>query len=122
MTSTPFSSDVARHLVGGAWVEGGASRESFNPATGESLGSYFDADLAVATAAIDAAHGAFADSEWRHNRELRAAALWDMATAVEANIDDLALAISLENGKTVGQARFELSIAAPSSAISLVSP
>ncbi len=110
---TPFSTDIARHYAGGDWLAGGSVEESLDPATDQVLGLYYDADLPVASAAIAAARTAFADTEWRHDRELRAKVLWELADAVEANIDRLALAISLENGKPLGQAQFELSIAAP---------
>ncbi|MFD1714861.1 aldehyde dehydrogenase family protein [Amnibacterium flavum] len=113
MTTTPFADTTARHLIAGIWSEGGAERQSLNPATDEVLGSYFDADLAVAQAAIQSANAAFRELDWATNRELRGTVLWEIAAAIEANLERLALAISLENGKPLGQARFELSIAAP---------
>lgn len=113
MPDSPFPSEPAAHFIGGDWIATGDIRESFNPATGNSLGSYHDADVDVATAAIRAARTAFVDTGWRHDRELRAKVLWDLATAVEDNLDELALAITLENGKPLAQAQFELSIAAP---------
>jgi betaine-aldehyde dehydrogenase len=111
--TTPFPADPAEHLIDGKRVAAGTIRESVNPATGEILGTYHDADLDVASAAITAARTAYANSDWRHDRELRANVLWGLATAVEENLDTLALAITLENGKPLGQAKFELSIAAP---------
>ena len=45
---------TARDWIGGEWVEGGTRRESTNPANGNCIGSYFDADAAVAQSAIDA--------------------------------------------------------------------
>lgn len=110
---TPFSADIAKHYVHGEWIAGGIEAQSFNPATDEILGRYYDADLEVASAAIAAARATFVAHEWKHNREMRAKALWDLADAVEANLDRLALAITLENGKPLAQAQFELSIAAP---------
>lgn len=113
MTDSPFSTEIAAHLIGGEWVASGEVRESFDPATGEALGRYHDAGLDIATAAITAARMTFVDTAWRHDRELRAKVLWDLADAVEKNLDNLALAITLENGKPLAQSQFELSIAAP---------
>lgn len=113
MTETPFGNSNARHYIDGEWLSAGELGSSFNPATGEKLGEYHDADLGIAQAAISASDRAFRSTDWRGNRELRAKVLWDLATAVEQNLDRLALAISLENGKPLGQAQFELSIAAP---------
>jgi betaine-aldehyde dehydrogenase len=111
--ATPFSPGTVKHYINGEWVSGGTIRESSNPATGEVLGSYYDADVDVATAAISAARGTFVDTDWGHDRELRAKALWDLASAIEENVDALALAITLENGKPFRNARSEVSIAAP---------
>jgi len=63
--------------------------------------------------AIDAAAQGFRRGSWRTDRGLRARVLWDLAKAVEDNLELLATAITLENGKPLAQARFELSIAAP---------
>lgn len=112
-TVNPFDETPARHFIGGEWVEGGEIRDSINPATGETLGQFFDADLGVAVRAIDVAAQTYADSSWRVLREERAKALWDLAASVEENLEELATAITLENGKPIGQAQFELSIAAP---------
>lgn len=113
MTATVFPPDTARHLIAGEWVEDGPIRKSNNPATDVALGTYYDGGLTVAQAAIDAAEHAFAHSGWRTDRELRSRVLWDLAEAVELNLERLATAITLENGKAFAQAQFELSIAAP---------
>lgn len=112
MTQNPFGS-TARHYINGVWSDGGTRATSIDPATGEPLGEFYDADLQVAQDAIAAAHAAFTHSGWRTDRELRAKVLWALAAAVEENLEQLALAISVENGKPLGQAQFELSIAAP---------
>jgi acyl-CoA reductase-like NAD-dependent aldehyde dehydrogenase len=113
VTQSPFPTEPAQHYIAGHWSDGGELRQSLNPATDEVLGSFHDADLAVARAAIDAAGDAFRNVDWAENRERRATVLWDLGAAIERNLDLLATAISLENGKPIGQARFELSIAAP---------
>ncbi|MFV4914288.1 aldehyde dehydrogenase family protein [Microbacterium lacticum] len=113
MTSTPFRDEPATHYIGGDWIAQGEIRDSIDPATGDVLGQYHDADLDVARQAITAARTAFTTLSWRHDRELRAKVLWELSEAVERNLDKIALAITLENGKPLGQAQFELSIAAP---------
>lgn len=112
-TNNPFTTETAKHHIDGEWVAGGSMATSLNPATDEELGTFYDADLDVASAAIAAATTTFFDTDWRHDREVRAKALWELGTAVEANLEQLARAITLENGKPLGQAQFELSIAAP---------
>lgn len=113
MTDTPFHATPARHFIGGEWVAEGPLRDSTNPATGETLGQFHEADQTIAQRAIEAADTAFHNTEWRRNRELRASVLWQLADVLEKNLDTIARAICLENGKPLGQAQFELSIAAP---------
>jgi betaine-aldehyde dehydrogenase len=113
MTTNPWSAATAQHYINGKWSDSGSIKESLNPATDEVLGTYFDGGRPEAQAAITAAREAFFTSTWRHDRELRAKVLWGLADAVEANLERLALSISLENGKPLDNARFELSIAAP---------
>jgi betaine-aldehyde dehydrogenase len=111
--TSPFGSETAQHWIDGAWAAGSDIRESHDPATDEVLGRFHDADENVARTAISAARTAFRQLTWARDRELRARALWDLGAAIEANLERLATAITLENGKPIGQARFELSIAAP---------
>lgn len=109
----PFTARTARHWVGGGWVPGGPTRESLDPATDAVLGLHHDGGRDEARAAVSAARTTFSTTRWRLDRELRARALWQMADAVDTHLDRLALAVSLENGKPLAQARFELSIASP---------
>lgn len=114
MTITdPFPTAPGRHHIGGRWFFDGDIVESVNPATDEVLGTFHDGTVRAAEAAIDAAATTFRTTNWRFDREARARALWDLSLAVERNLDKLATAITLENGKPYAQAQFELSIAAP---------
>lgn len=112
MTTEPFLT-TASHLVGGELVRSGSEQESTNPATDQILGSWWDAGEDVIDASIASAVDAFTSTNWRTDRELRARALWDLSIAIEDNLERLATAITMENGKPLAQARFELSIAAP---------
>lgn len=111
--ASPFAPEPRGHYIGGEWLQAGPLTDSIDPATDEVLGQFYDADESIALRAIDAAASVFTTSGWRRDRELRASVLWELAAQLEQNIDRLALAISLENGKPLGQAQFELSIAAP---------
>src|SRR5579863_69508 len=102
---------LARHWIDGTWVDGHEAVQSFNPATGETIGAYTEAGEAEAKRAIAAALRAFRETEWRENRRLRARAINEMADRFEARADDLIKILSLENGKVEAEARFEVSMA-----------
>lgn len=76
---------VARHWIGGEWADSARTSISVNPATGEVIGSYADADAGTGQAAIDAAARSFADSTWRLDPMLRATALSHLADAGPQN-------------------------------------
>ncbi|WP_052344701.1 aldehyde dehydrogenase family protein [Thermocrispum municipale] len=98
------------HYVDGRWRAAGAVATSYAPATGEPLGEYHDGDAAVMQEAIDAARRAFTETSWRKDRQLRAKVLNEMADAIEAATDELALLLARENGKILPEAHFELSL------------
>ena len=100
----------ARHWIGGEWIDAEAAgqADSFNPATGERIGTYTEAGEAEANRAIAAALKAFKETEWRGDRRLRARALNEMADRFEARADDLVEVLALENGKIKAEARFEV--------------
>ena len=74
----------ARHWIDGEWVGSDQQRDSFNPATGELIGSYADAGEAEAKRAIAVARRVFLESGWRDDRRLRAKVLNEMADRFEA--------------------------------------
>ena len=100
----------ARHWIGGGWIDGGGRGVSFDPATGDRIGTYADAGAGEAEQAIAAALDAFRTSPWRGDRRLRAKALNEMADHFEAATDDLVEILSLENGKVKPEARFEVAM------------
>ena len=89
----------AQHWIGGAFVASALKKDSINPATGEVIGSYCDADAEVAQLAIDAAADCFANSEWRHDSMGRATALNHLADAFAARTEEVIDSLCLENGK-----------------------
>lgn len=112
----PMTSDVetrsalphARHWIGGEWVDSGEHADSFDPATGERIGTYAEAGAAEADRAVAVALRTFRESPWRGDRRLRAKVLNEMADAFEAATDDLVEILSLENGKIKPEAHFEV--------------
>ena len=100
---------VARHWIAGGWIESGAERPSLNPATGETIGTYFDGGTA-AQQGIEAAAKAFRDGAWRLDPMLRATALSHMADAYAARLQEVIDTLCLENGKTRNEATFEASL------------
>ena len=105
MTSKPL---VARHWIGGEWIDSKNILNSFNPATGEIIGTYADAGESEALRAIDIALKAFRETDWRDDRRLRAKAINEMADRFEARAHDLIEILSLENGKIKPEAKFEV--------------
>ena len=101
---------TARNWIGGEWSEAGTSRQSINPATGKSIGTYYDADAALAQAAIDAASAAFKVDGWRTDPMMRATALSHLADAYAARLNEVIDTLCEENGKMRGEATFEASL------------
>lgn len=103
MTKPP----TAQHWIAGEWVGSNRTSNSINPATGGVIGTYADADAALGQVAIDAAAHSFADSGWRLDAMLRAAALSHLADAYAGRIEDIVDTLCRENGKLRAEAGFE---------------
>ena len=103
----------ARHWIGGEWVASEEWSDSFNPATGEKIGTYCEAGAKEAHQAISVARQAFLETEWRGDRRLRAKAINEMADRFEERTDDLVEILALENGKIKPEALFEVSMVPP---------
>jgi betaine-aldehyde dehydrogenase len=100
----------AGHWINGQWVASGMHGESINPADGNIIGEYFEATETEAGLAIDAARNAFANSNWKYDRALRARVLNNMADSFERHEDELIALLGLENGKVRRHAKFEIQI------------
>jgi betaine-aldehyde dehydrogenase len=103
-------SDTARHWIAGQWVgsQDESTAESTNPSTGETVGTFANAQLADGEAAIAAARECFETSGWAHQPRLRAQVLLKFADKLEAAKSDVAAALARENGKLIGEAMHEV--------------
>jgi succinate-semialdehyde dehydrogenase/glutarate-semialdehyde dehydrogenase len=93
--------------VDGAWLSEGKARPVVNPATGEPFAAITVTDRAKVAEALRAAHAAF--PAWR---KLTAKARGDLLLRIGANMearrDEIARAITLENGKPLAQSVAEV--------------
>jgi acyl-CoA reductase-like NAD-dependent aldehyde dehydrogenase len=105
---------VARHWIDGGWRDSTTHHDSVNPATGEVIGRYALAGEDEAREATAAAVRAFRETDWKSDRAGRARALYEMAERFEARQAELSALVSLEVGKIVPEATFEVGLAATS--------
>ncbi len=100
-------------VIGGVWCDASTGRtiEITNPATGMAIGTVPDMSAEDTRRAIEAADAAF--RSWRRvpNAE-RAAKLERWFTLMEAHADDLALILTLEQGKPLSEAKGEITYGA----------
>ena len=96
---------------GGAWhVPSGGYAETFDPATGNSLGLCAEANAADVGAAAQAAHAAF--RSWRHTAPgVRAAALREISAIMRANKEELATVDALNCGNPVRALMHDIDLA-----------
>src|SRR6266403_3909820 len=109
MSVTAISDVRIPHFIGGEWIHSRSSewQQLINPATHETLGQIPLADASEVNAAIEAAAAAFPD--WRRTPpEDRIQPLFKLKTLLEEHLDELARLITIENGKTLTEAKAEL--------------
>lgn len=99
--------ELIKNFINGEWVGASRTIKNINPATGESLGEVVASGKAEAEAAIAAAKGAF--HGWKRvpapkRGEILARAAVEMIRRKE----ELARALTLEEGKTLGEALGEV--------------
>ncbi len=100
---------IIGHYINGKHVAGAGNRLSpvYNPATGEVSAYLNNATAAETTTAIDAAQAAF--PAWSATPALRRARImFKFKALLDEHANDLAKAISLEHGKTISDARGEV--------------
>src|ERR1700730_10078424 len=98
-------------LIGGKWVpaKSGKTFETINPANEEVLGLVAEGDKADVDEAVKAARKAFEVGKWPSmGPHQRARYLFKIADLIEANTDDLAQLITLDNGKPIGESIIEV--------------
>jgi malonate-semialdehyde dehydrogenase (acetylating)/methylmalonate-semialdehyde dehydrogenase len=101
--------NLAAHYINGEWRRGtsASAAEIVNPATSESLGSVALAEQADVGSAIDAASAAF--PQWRRTPpQERIQYLFQFKQLLHQHADEIARITTLENGKTLAEARAEL--------------
>jgi succinate-semialdehyde dehydrogenase/glutarate-semialdehyde dehydrogenase len=102
-----------RCFIGGQWqaADSGATTEICNPASGERLGTVPNAGAAEARRAIDAAHAAL--PAWaRKTAGERARLMRKLFELMMANVEDLAVIMTAEQGKPLAESRGEIAYAA----------
>ena len=109
MCATAVSEIRVPHFIAGEWVNSKSTewQDLINPATHAPLGKVPLADAAEVNAAVEAAAAAFPD--WRRTPpEDRIQPLFKLKMLLEEHIDELARLITIENGKTLAEAKAEL--------------
>lgn len=102
---------VSPIYVNGEWRESNATIEVVDPATGEGFARVATTDGAGVRAAIDDAEAAWPG--WRRlTGKERGAFLHAIADVLERDAEEIALTITRENGKPIGQSRGEVAMSA----------
>jgi acyl-CoA reductase-like NAD-dependent aldehyde dehydrogenase len=98
-------------LIGGKWIaaRSGKTFETINPANEEVLGLVAEGDKADVDEAVRAAREAFEAGKWPSmGPHQRARYLFKIAELVEANAEELAELITLDNGKPLAESIVEV--------------
>ena len=98
---------TGKHWINGGWVHSATVAKAVNPSTGEELGQYSAGGRIEAAAAISAARRAFDAGAWSHDPQLRSRALLELADRLAERAEAIALMLSREMGKTLGDATLE---------------
>jgi len=105
-----MSQNIRNRLwIGNAWADAksGATFETTNPATGETITAVAEGDAPDIDRAVDAARTALANPAWKAiSPHKRAQLLWKLADAIEANTDELARLETQDNGKPFFESKY----------------
>ena len=108
MCATAVSDVRIPHFIGGQWTASKSTnwQDVVNPATAATLAKVPLAEAAEVNAAVEAAAAAF--PAWRRTpAEDRIQPLFKLKVLLEEHIDELSRLITLENGKTLTEAKAE---------------
>ena len=103
-----FIDKPRKMLIDGKWVNSisGKTFPTYNPATGEVLAQVAEGDKADIDAAVKAARRAFESGPWsRMSATQRGKLVWKQGDLIEANLEQLAMLETLDNGKPLTVAR-----------------
>jgi betaine-aldehyde dehydrogenase len=100
-------SDIAQHWINGDWTSSDTVSDSINPATGATLGQWYDGGQAEAAAAIAAARRAFDSAIWSRDRGLRSRVLIELAERFDSHAEELGTLVTKENGKKISEGLLE---------------
>jgi malonate-semialdehyde dehydrogenase (acetylating) / methylmalonate-semialdehyde dehydrogenase len=109
MCATAVSEIRVPHFIAGEWVHSQSTdwQELINPASHAPLGKVPLADASEVNAAVEAAARAFPD--WRRTPpQDRIQPLFRLKVLLEEHLDELGRLITVENGKTLGEAKAEM--------------
>lgn len=96
-------------FVAGEWVSAGTEGRIINdPATGDPVSRVPEMNAGHVEAAVSLARQALGNSDWSVNGQVRANVLLEWADQVSRNIEPLAERLTYENGKLLGESRFEI--------------
>jgi betaine-aldehyde dehydrogenase len=115
LRNIPSANDQLQMYIDGQWVtsESGEYREVFNPGTGERIARVAEAGQPEVDKAIRAARRAFDEDGWGESTALeRAALLFRLAEAIDANAEEFAKLDTLDNGKPLREAEADVADAA----------
>src|SRR6185503_14924658 len=98
-----------RHYINGVWVEpsSGKTQDVVNPATNKPIGKLTHASRADLDKALEAAQSGFAT--WRRVSSFeRGKILRKTADLVRSRVEQIATALTFEQGKVIAEARMEV--------------
>ena len=99
-----------QNYIDGKWQDAsnGKTKELVCPGTGEVVSVIPASGAEDVDAAVASAKRAFYEEDWAYNPRQRSQAMFAWARAMRENLEYLATRLSLETGKPIGEARFEI--------------
>ena len=99
-----------QNYIDGVWKDAtnGKTMDIYCPGNGELVSVIPASDTDDVDAAVASARRAFEEENWAFNPRLRSAVLKEWGQKMRENLDDLAVRLSLETGKPIGEAKFEV--------------